>query len=98
MAIPCTPGVSPQSAWIVFSAPEMTTVSKPKRNPASAEVRDQKKIRPFIVEKGGAYHRMRSSTSGFDNEGLSVFNQWKSFFPPATNAPVHRNCVRVAHL
>src|SRR5271155_4854581 len=33
---------------MVFSAPEMTTVSKPKRNPASAEVSDQKKMRPFI--------------------------------------------------
>jgi len=35
---------------MVFSAPEMTTVSKPKRNPASAEVSDQKKMRPFIGE------------------------------------------------
>src|SRR3977135_2335696 len=33
---------------MVFSAPEMTTVSKPKRNPASADVRDQKKTREFI--------------------------------------------------
>jgi hypothetical protein len=32
----------------------MTTVSNPKRNPASAEVRDQKKIRPFIVRRGAA--------------------------------------------
>src|SRR6266403_946989 len=33
---------------MVFSAPEMTTVSKPKRNPASADVSDQKKTRAFI--------------------------------------------------
>src|SRR5580693_10343975 len=35
---------------MVFSAPEITTVSKPKRNPASADVSDQKKMRPFIFE------------------------------------------------
>src|SRR5258708_27367900 len=35
---------------MVFSAPEITTVSKPKRNPASADVSDQKKMRPFIRE------------------------------------------------
>src|SRR5215472_4704994 len=52
MAIPCRPGLKPQRLWIVFSAPEMTTVSKPKRNPASAEVSDQKKIRRFIFEAG----------------------------------------------
>jgi hypothetical protein len=33
---------------MVFSAPEITTVSNPKRNPASAEVSDQKKMRPFM--------------------------------------------------
>src|SRR5215469_6434708 len=42
---------------MVFSAPEMTTVSKPKRNPASAEVSDQKKMRPFMVD-GEDYHRI----------------------------------------
>src|SRR5215469_9044149 len=52
MAIPCRPGLKPQRLWIVFSAPDMTTVSKPKRNPASAEVSDQKKIRRFIFEAG----------------------------------------------
>src|SRR5580704_3254743 len=51
MAMPCSPGLSPQSVWIVFSAPEITTVSKPKRNPASADVSDQKKMRPFIVKE-----------------------------------------------
>jgi hypothetical protein len=30
----------------------MTTVSKPNRKPASAEVSDQKKIRRFIIEAG----------------------------------------------
>jgi hypothetical protein len=34
---------------MVCSAPEMTTVSKPKRKPARAEVIDQKKMRPFMV-------------------------------------------------
>src|SRR5580698_4687812 len=33
---------------MVCSAPEMTTVSKPNRNPASADVTDQRKIRPLI--------------------------------------------------
>src|ERR1017187_1349348 len=47
MAIPWMPALSPQSAWIFCSAPEMTTVSKPKRNPASAEGSDKKKMRPF---------------------------------------------------
>src|SRR6185503_7480862 len=41
MTMPCSPGLSPQSDWIVCSAPEITTVSKPKRNPARADVRDQ---------------------------------------------------------
>ena len=33
---------------MVCSAPEMTTVSKPKRNPARAEVMDQKKMRDLM--------------------------------------------------
>ena len=33
---------------MVCSAPEMTTVSKPNKNPASAEVMAQKKMRPFM--------------------------------------------------
>src|SRR5215471_10786266 len=37
---------------MVFSAPEMTTVSKPNKNPARAEVSDQKKMRAFIVRSG----------------------------------------------
>jgi hypothetical protein len=36
---------------MVFSAPEMTTVSNPKRNPASADVSDQKNMRPFIEDR-----------------------------------------------
>ena len=48
MAIPCIPGLRPQRAWIVFSAPEITTVSKPNKNPASAEVMDQKMMRAFM--------------------------------------------------
>jgi hypothetical protein len=56
---------------MVFSAPEITTVSKPKRNPASAEVSDQKKIRPFIAERG-AYHRIYAfqATAGRIEERL----------------------------
>ena len=42
IASPCIAGLSPQSDWIVFSAPEMTTVSKPKRKPASADTTDQR--------------------------------------------------------
>src|SRR5688500_8749120 len=45
MATPCRNGVRFQSFWMVCSAPEMTTVSNPKRNPARAEVSDQKKMR-----------------------------------------------------
>src|SRR5208282_4146933 len=48
MATPCRLLLNPQSDWMVFSTPEMTTVSKPKRNPASAEVTDQMKIRAFM--------------------------------------------------
>src|ERR1022692_4124762 len=40
--------LSPQSGWMGCSAPEMTTVSKPKRNPASADVTDQRRMRRFI--------------------------------------------------
>jgi hypothetical protein len=36
---------------MVFSAPEMTTVSNPKRNPESADVSDQKNMRPFIEDR-----------------------------------------------
>jgi hypothetical protein len=42
MAVPCSSLLKFQSDWIVFSAPEMTTVSKPNRNPARDEVSDQK--------------------------------------------------------
>ncbi len=34
---------------MVFSAPEITTVSKPNKKPARAAVSDQKKIRRFMV-------------------------------------------------
>ena len=45
VARPCSSGLSSQSDWIVFSAPEMTTVSKPNRNPASADTTDQSRMR-----------------------------------------------------
>src|SRR5579863_2241240 len=62
MAMPCSPGLSPQSVWMVFSAPEITTVSKPKRNPASAEVSDQKKMRAFISGTGRQTSDLRPQT------------------------------------
>ena len=47
MANPCIPALRPHSFWMVCSAPEITTVSKPNKNPARAEVMDQKKMRDF---------------------------------------------------
>ena len=35
---PCQKGLSDQSCWIVFSAPEMTAVSNPIRKPPSAAI------------------------------------------------------------
>ena len=49
MASPCIPELRSQSAWIVCSAPEMTTVSNPNRNPARAEVKDQSKMRLLMA-------------------------------------------------
>lgn len=50
--MPWRAGLRPQSDWIVFSAPEITTVSKPKRNPASAETIDQTTTEPVMRESG----------------------------------------------
>ena len=47
-AMPWVPGSRCHKAWIVCSAPEMTTVSKPNRNPARAEVMDHRMMRPCI--------------------------------------------------
>ena len=41
-AQPCIEPLKDQMFWICFSAPEITTVSKPKRNPASAAVIDHR--------------------------------------------------------
>jgi hypothetical protein len=41
----------------------MTTVSKPKRNPASAEVSDQKKMRAFISGKRRSLPQNQRSAS-----------------------------------
>ena len=41
-AQPCIEPLKGQMFWICFSAPEITTVSKPKRNPASAAVIDHR--------------------------------------------------------
>src|SRR5580704_6198535 len=87
---------------MVFSAPEITTVSKPKRNPARAEVSDQKKMRPFMGVRGGAYHRTaRSAVTPVRRaafEPSSIFYQRIIFFAPATYAAVHRNHVGISHL
>src|ERR1700688_4506702 len=102
MAMPWRPGLRPQRVWIVFSAPEMTTVSKPKRNPASADVSDQKNMRPFIVGRGAAYHRIGAITcdlSGRMADGsASALGQRIAFFSPVADAAVHGNYVGVAHL
>src|ERR1700690_3009635 len=74
MAMPWSSGLSPHSAWIVFSAPEITTVSKPKRNPASAEVRDQKKMRAFISKMVSADSMMGDPTSSAPLEAHPTIN------------------------
>src|SRR5579864_5994872 len=78
---------------MVFSAPEITTVSKPNRNPASAEVSDQKNMRPFIRE----YRRCFLATY-CDARVLLAFGERITLFAPAANAAVHRNDVCVTHL
>ena len=50
IAKPWTPALSPHSAWIFCSAPEMTTVSNPNRNPANAEVIDHRTMRRLNPE------------------------------------------------
>src|SRR5579862_3369112 len=99
MAIPCRLSLSPQSDWIVFSAPEITTVSKPNRNPASAEVSDQKKMRPFIGEAQVNTESGAMTVIGVRAQPKrgSVFRQGIALFAPAANSPVHRNDVGVAH-
>src|SRR5580700_1718418 len=92
MAMPCRLGLSAHSVWIVFSAPEITTVSKPKRNPASADVSDQKKMRPFISESDDGSWALGLMTLS------SPSSQWIPFLPPVPNPAVHRNHVGVAHL
>src|SRR5579863_4747902 len=88
MAMPCSPGLNPQSDWMVFSAPEITTVSKPKRNPASADVSDQKKMRAFIVVETAL---TKTSTAGATNQRISLLS-------PLANPAVHRNDVGISHL
>src|SRR5678810_1015465 len=51
MAMPCIPGLRPHNVWMVFSAPEITTVSNPNRKPASAEVMDQNRMRGLMEER-----------------------------------------------
>src|SRR5580692_9370517 len=109
MAMPCNPALRPQSVWIVFSAPEITTVSKPKRNPARAEVSDQKKMRPFISGRRECYQTVlrliRDPACTIRQEGkprtekLNLrLGQRISLFPPVANPAVHRDHLGVAHL
>src|SRR5690625_3289263 len=51
MAIICPSIMSLRSHWdcILCSAPELTAVSKPKRNPPSAAGRAQKEILPLLI-------------------------------------------------
>src|SRR5215467_14109460 len=79
---------------MVFSAPEITTVSKPNRNPASADVSDQRKMRAFILGTRAAYHRIVR----FPVRIRSVLYERIGFLSPAPNAAIHRDHIRVAHL
>src|SRR5580765_1160249 len=92
---------------MVFSAPEMTTVSNPKRNPASADVSDQKKMRPFIVDTGPQISDVRPlDQTWVEAPGLKLEAQLFSrsclqrisLFAPVADTAVHRNHVGIAHL
>src|SRR5580698_10977345 len=88
---------------MVFSAPEITTVSKPKRNPASADVSDQKKTRPFISGFERCLPKRRCDLQITRDQvrelrTLSLFGQRISFVPPVADAAVHRDHVGVGHL
>src|SRR5208282_2020732 len=96
---------------MVFSAPEITTVSKPKRNPASADVSDQKKMRAFISRacaiRASTQYRVPSPEHHAQTElelgtGYWVlgtaFRQRISLLPPVPDTAVHRNYIRVTHL
>ncbi len=80
----------------------MTTVSKPKRKPASAEVMDQKKMRPLMVS--GADVTTAEFACGARFTGL--FKPFQSrllsgeritFFAPAANAAIHRDHLGISH-
>src|ERR1700757_3989683 len=102
MAMPCSPGLSPHSVWMVFSAPEMTTVSKPKRNPASAEVSDQKKMRPLRVP-GADVTTAEFACGGMFTELFKplqsrlLFSERITFFAPVTNSAIHRDHLGISH-
>src|SRR5579863_8591911 len=102
MAMPCRPGLSPQSVCIVFSAPEITTVSKPNRKPASAEVSDQKKMRPCNVPGAGfttADFACGAMFTGLFKPfgALLLFGERIVFFAPAANSAVHRDHLGIPH-
>src|ERR1700730_14376763 len=68
---------------MVFSAPEILTVSKPKRKPAKAAVRDQMKIRTVMVsllnqDAGAKIFRLRNSLRNFPFGSYWVHRSTKS--------------------
>src|ERR1700686_1254172 len=100
--MPCRPGLRDHSVCIVFSAPEITTVSKPKRNPASADVSDQKKIRAFMswcrVLQTTRTENRELRTENREPRTASSLRQRISLPPPVANAAIHRDNVLVTHL
>ena len=48
-ATPCIAALKFHKDWIFCSAPEMTTVSNPNKNPARADVADHSKMRDAIL-------------------------------------------------
>src|SRR5579862_9108356 len=46
---------------MVCSAPEMTTVSNPNRNPAKADMIDHRKIRTFMDSRTSSSHVIRNA-------------------------------------
>jgi hypothetical protein len=66
IATPCIPALKSHSFWIVCSAPDITTVSNPNRNPARADVSDQKKtLLEWLLPEECAAGALVPSLAGF---------------------------------
>lgn len=78
IARPCSKSERFQSDWMVFSAPEITTVSKPNRNPAKAEVNDQRKSRFEAFTEGPSRTEERNSRLVSQQVSLSMSFQAQS--------------------